>query len=71
MWPRDALKMDIPKEVNCQLFMGIDGPKSTVLEQIKKIDEMCESVGGLGNISSDDPVEKAKLFAARGGWSRP
>ncbi|MGB6064983.1 MAG: FAD-linked oxidase C-terminal domain-containing protein [Desulfomonilaceae bacterium] len=64
---RDALKMDIPKEVNCQLFMGIDGPKSAVLEQIKKIDEMCISAGGLGNTWSDDPVEKAKLFAARGG----
>ncbi len=64
---RDALKMDIPKEVNCQLFMGIDGPKSAVLEQIRKIDEMCKSVGGLGNTWSDDPVEKAKLFAARGG----
>lgn len=64
---RDALKMDIPKEVNCQLFMGVDGPKSAVQEQIKKIDEICESVGGLGSSWSDNPVEKAKLFAARGG----
>jgi glycolate oxidase len=64
---RDALKMDIPKDVNCQLFMGIDGPKSAVAEQIKKIDEICKSVGGLENIWSDNPVEKAKLFAARGG----
>lgn len=64
---RSALKMDIPKEVNCQLLMGIDGPKSAVLEQTKKIDEMCKSVGGLENIWSDNPVEKAKLFAARGG----
>ena len=44
---RDALKMDIPKDVNCQLFMGIDGPKSAVEEQIKKIDEICKSVGGI------------------------
>jgi glycolate oxidase subunit GlcD len=64
---RDALKMDIPKEVNCQLFMGIDGPKSAVQEQIRKIDEICAEVGGLGNTWSDNPVEKAKLFAARGG----
>jgi glycolate oxidase len=64
---RDALKMDIPKEVNCQLFMGVDGHKSSVLEQIKKIDEMCKSAGGIENIWSDNPVEKAKLFAARGG----
>ncbi len=64
---RDALKMDIPKEVNCQLFMGIDGPKGAVLDQIKKIDEICKSVGGFENVWSDDPVEKAKLFAARGG----
>ncbi|HMK34708.1 MAG TPA: FAD-linked oxidase C-terminal domain-containing protein [Desulfomonilaceae bacterium] len=64
---RDALKMDIPKEVNCQLFMGIDGPKSAVREQIEKIDEICSSVGGLNSIWSDNPVEKAKLFAARGG----
>ena len=64
---RDALKMEIPKEVNCQLFMGIDGPKSAVEEQIKKIDEICKSVGGIENIWSDNPLEKAKLFAARGG----
>lgn len=64
---RDALKMDIPAEVNCQLFMGIDGPKSAVKEQIERIDEICSAVGGLENIWSDDPVEKAKLFAARGG----
>jgi len=64
---RDALKMDIPKEVNCQLFLGIDGHRSTVKEQIGKIDEICASVGGLENIWSDNPVEKAKLFAARGG----
>jgi glycolate oxidase len=64
---RDALKMDIPKDVNCQLFMGIDGPKSAVEDQIKKIDEICKAVGGIENIWSDNPVEKAKLFAARGG----
>jgi len=64
---RDALKMDIPKDVNCQLFMGIDGPKSSVQEQMKRIDEICSSVGGIENIWSDNPVEKAKLFAARGG----
>jgi glycolate oxidase subunit GlcD len=63
---RDALKMDIPKEVNCQLFMGIDGPKSAVREQIKEIDEICKEVGGIENIWSDNPVEKARLFAARG-----
>lgn len=64
---RDALRMDIPKEINCQLFMGIDGPKLAVQEQIEKIDEICTAVGGLGNVWSDDPIEKAKLFAARGG----
>ena len=64
---RDALRMDIPKEINCQLFMGIDGPKRAVQEQIEKIDEICRDVGGLSNIWSDNPVEKAKLFAARGG----
>ncbi len=64
---RDALKMDIPPEVNCQLFMGIDGPKAAVQEQIEKINQICKSVGGLENIWSDNPVEKAQLFAARGG----
>lgn len=64
---RDALKMDIPKNVNCQLFMGIDGPRSAVEEQIRKIDQICASVGGIENVWSDNPVEKAKLFAARGG----
>lgn len=64
---RDALKMDIPPEVNCQLFMGIDGPKTAVQEQIEKINEICKSVGGLENVWSDNPVEKAQLFAARGG----
>lgn len=64
---RDALKMDIPREVNCQLFMGIDGPRSAVEDQIKKIDEICKSVGGIENVWSDNPLEKAKLFAARGG----
>ncbi len=64
---RKALKMDIPKDVNCQLFMGLDGPKGAVMEQIEKIDEICKSVGGIENIWSDNSVEKAKLFAARGG----
>ncbi len=64
---RDALKMDIAKEVNCQLFMGLDGSKTAVKEQIERIDEICKSVGGIENIWSDNPVEKAKLFAARGG----
>jgi len=64
---RDALKMDIPKEINCQLFIGLDGTKVDVQSQIKKIDEICASVGGIGNVWSDNPVEKAKLFAARGG----
>lgn len=64
---RDALKMDIPKEVNCQLFIGLDGTEVDVRNQIRKIDEVCASVGGLGNVWSDNPVEKAKLFAARGG----
>ncbi|MFH0825244.1 MAG: FAD-linked oxidase C-terminal domain-containing protein [Pseudomonadota bacterium] len=64
---RDALKMDIPPEVKCQLFMGIDGPRSAVDEQIKAIDKICTEVGGLESIWSDDPVAKAKLFAARGG----
>lgn len=63
---RDALKMDIPKEINCQLFMGIDGPKSAVKEQIKAIDEICKEVGGIENTWSDSLAEKAKLFAARG-----
>ncbi len=64
---RDALKMNIPKDVNCQLFMGLDGPKGAVKEQIEKVNEICKSVGGIENIWSDNPVEKAKLFAARGG----
>lgn len=64
---RTALKMDIPKEINCQLFMGIDGPKGAVREQIERIDAICAEVGGLGNTWSDDAAEKAKLFAARGG----
>jgi len=64
---RDALKMDIPKEVNCQLFIGLDGSKIVVQEEIRKIDEICKSVGGVENNWSDNPVEKAKLFAARGG----
>lgn len=64
---RDALKMDIPKDVNCQLFMALDGTKPAVQEQIKKIDEICVSVGGGQNVWSDNPQEKAKLFAARGG----
>jgi glycolate oxidase len=64
---RDALKMDIPKHVNCQLFIGLDGARSVVREEIEKIDDICKAVGGLGNVWSDNPVEKAKLFAARGG----
>jgi glycolate oxidase subunit GlcD len=64
---RKGLKMDIPEAINCQLFMGIDGAKTAVQEQIKKIDEICRAVGGIENIWSDNPVEKAKLFAARGG----
>ncbi len=64
---RDALKMDIPKDVNCQLFMALDGSKPEVQEHIKKIDEICLSVGGGQNVWSDNPQEKAKLFAARGG----
>lgn len=64
---RKALKMDIPEDVRCQLFIGLDGPKATVTADIKKIDEISKSVGGIENVWSDNPVEKAKLFAARGG----
>ncbi len=64
---RNALKMDIPDGVNCQLFMALDGHEADVKEQIKKVDEICKSVGGMENIWSDSPAEKAKLFAARGG----
>ncbi len=64
---RDALKMDIPKEVNCQLLIGLDGPRSAVEEQMRVIDQVSKEVGGLENTWSDNPVEKAKLFAARGG----
>lgn len=64
---RNALKMDIPKDVKCQLFIGLDGPKPTVQADMERIDEISRSVGGLENIWSDNPVEKAKLFAARGG----
>ncbi len=64
---RDALKMDIPKDVNCQLFIALDGPKASVDEDIRKIDEICRSVGGSDNVWFDNPQEKAKLFAARGG----
>jgi glycolate oxidase len=64
---RNALKMDIPQEVQCQLFIGLDGARTDVEDQIKKIDEICRVVGGMENIWSDNPVEKAKLFAARGG----
>lgn len=64
---RDSLKMDIPKDVNCQLFMGLDGAKAAVLEEMRSIDEMCKSVGGMENVWSDNAAEKAKLFAARGG----
>jgi glycolate oxidase len=64
---RDALNMDIAKEINCQLFIGLDGSKPVVQDEIRRIDEICKSVGGLGNSWSDDAAEKAKLFAARGG----
>ncbi len=64
---RDALKLDIPKEVKCQLFIGLDGQKATVQEEMQKIDEICKSVGGMENVWSDDVAEKARLFAARGG----
>ncbi len=64
---RNALKMDIPADVRCQLFIGLDGPKATVLADMEKIDQISKSVGGIENIWSDSPVEKAKLFAARGG----
>jgi len=63
---KDAMKLDIP-EVEAMLIMEVDGHRQAVIEQIRQIEEICERHGGLDVRWSDDPAERAQMWAGRSG----
>jgi glycolate oxidase len=63
---KDAMKLDIP-EVEAMLIMEVDGHKQAVLEQIQQIEAICNKHNGLDVRWSDDPKQRAQMWAGRGG----
>jgi glycolate oxidase len=62
-----AMGLNIPKEVNCILFIEIDGNPKAVRDQIKQIDRICADHQGLGNVWDDDPAKRLQMWAGRQG----
>jgi len=62
-----AMGLKIPSEVNCILFVEIDGNAKAVRDQIREIDRICADHHGLGNIWDDDPAKRLQMWAGRQG----
>ena len=62
-----AMGLKIPPEVNCILFIEIDGNPKAVKDQIREIDRICADHHGLGNIWDDDPAKRLQMWAGRQG----
>ncbi len=62
-----AMGLNIPDNVECILFMEIDGNKQAVKENIQKIDRISKECRGLGNQWDDDPARRLKMWAGRQG----
>ena len=62
-----AMGLNIPDNVECILFIEIDGNKQAVKENIQKIDRISKECNGLGNQWDDDPSRRLKMWAGRQG----
>jgi glycolate oxidase len=62
-----AMGLNIPPEVECILFIEIDGNRRAVKQHIRKIDAICADHGGLGNVWDDDPEKRLQMWAGRQG----
>lgn len=64
---KKAMKLEFPPEVQCVLFMEIDGHRLAVQDYMTQIDGICKELGGLGNEWSDDPSKRLAMWSARQG----
>jgi glycolate oxidase len=62
-----AMGLGIPENVECLLFIEIDGKKQAVKADIRKIDKICKANNGIENKWADDPDRRLKMWAARQG----
>jgi len=62
-----AMGLNIPDNVECILFIEIDGNRQAVKENIEKIDRISKECKGLGNQWDDDPARRLKMWAGRQG----
>ena len=62
---RNASGLDIPPEVQCMIMMELDGAKSAVDSDRKKVSEVAARYGLLSEMWTDDPAKKAPLWEAR------
>lgn len=63
---KDAMKLDIP-DVEAMLIMEVDGHRQAVIEQIQQIEGICRKHHGLDVRWSDNPAERAQMWAGRAG----
>ncbi|RPJ10039.1 MAG: FAD-binding oxidoreductase, partial [Deltaproteobacteria bacterium] len=62
-----AMGLNVPDNVECLLFIEIDGNKQAVKENIEKINKISKDCNGLGNEWDDDPSRRLKMWAGRQG----
>jgi len=62
-----AMDLNIPDNVECILFIEIDGNRQAVKENIQKINRISKECKGLGNQWDDDPARRLKMWAGRQG----
>jgi len=61
-----AMRLGLP-EVEGMLFVEVDGREHAVRQEMATVEEICRRNNGTGIAWSDDPKERQKLWAARGG----
>jgi len=62
-----AMGLNIPDNVECILFIEIDGNRQAVKENIEKINKISKECRGLENQWDDDPAKRLKMWAGRQG----
>ena len=62
-----AMGLNIPDNVECILFMEMDGNRQTVRENIEKINKISKDCRGLETQWDDDPAKRLKMWAGRQG----
>jgi len=62
---RKAIKLEVDQGVGCMLMMELDGAKSAVEADVRKVDAIGAKHGMLASRWTDDPAEKAPLWEAR------